>query len=204
MSLNEFETDDQKAEALIEWLKQKGILIVIAIAVLIGGIVGWHYYKGEQHKGKKDQSDMFYKFDKTLSQNNFDQALFDNIQSTSDDAYQNIAGLMKANYEFENQQIDQAIETLIADANKAKDPSLKALTNLKLAQLYYTKAEYDKALSVLDSIHEKAFDSVIKELMGDIYVKQARYDLARAIYEEALSLNNTPYLQKKLGLIKGK
>ena len=48
MSLNQFETDEQRAEALVDWLKANGAFIVLAVVIVIGGIIGWDYYKGHR------------------------------------------------------------------------------------------------------------------------------------------------------------
>ena len=45
MALNQYETDEQRAEVLIDWLKKNVGYLLLLVVIVVGSIIGVGYYK---------------------------------------------------------------------------------------------------------------------------------------------------------------
>jgi tetratricopeptide (TPR) repeat protein len=91
-------------------------------------------------------------------------------------------------YAEQGTNLDEA-ERLILKALAARPESGQIIDSL--GWVYYKKGQYDKAVVELERAHHKlSTDATIAEHLGDVYLKQVRFNDALRMYRKALNLEN--------------
>lgn len=186
--MNQFETDEQRAEALVAWLKAKGAVVVVGIVLGFSAIAGLHYYKSHKVIQRQESAAMYSKFIKQLDnpdQNNIDH-LYETILEQKNDIYKGLAGLLVAHQLLESGNTAKAKEVLEQTIANEKNDVFLSILNFRLAKIYYDEGELDRALSQLKQVTVASYKSIAKDLEGDIWVKKNDIAAARIAYEEAI------------------
>lgn len=199
MSLNQFETDEQRAEALVDWLKANGAFIVLAVVIVIGGIIGWDYYKSHKQAALATQAMNYYTFEQALENGQLDEAAAQAILSNStSEGFKDLVMLQKAAFAANQNNLDAAIAELQSQLNHVKDVAMKDLFRYRLAVLLYEKKDYASAMVELNHIKTDSYKGLVKSLQGDIYVQEGRLDNAKTVYTEAFEILQSPVIQRKI------
>ncbi|ELV07894.1 tetratricopeptide repeat protein [Wohlfahrtiimonas chitiniclastica] len=204
MSLNQLETDEQRAEALVDWLKANGGLIFLAFVVVIGGIIGWDYYRDHQRQQLIKEAAYYYHFEQALSDGKINDNAFKALQQDKATGFVELAVLQQAGLAASQDQLDQAIASLTAEIANIKEPVMKDLYRYRLAKALYAQGDYEKALNELSNIQTESYQGLVKALQGDVYVKEGRLDNARAVYQKAYELLQSPIIQRKINQLGAK
>lgn len=199
MSLNQFETDEQRAEALIDWLKINGVWIFLGLAIIIGGIIGWDYYKDHRTGRLSAQATNYYLFEQSLETGKLDnKAVLAVMNDSKAQGFKDLVMLQKATMEVDGNDLKVAISDLQTQLANVKDPVMKDLFQYRLAKVLYENKDYSAALDALNQVKTNSFKGLVKSLQGDIYVKEGRMDNAKAVYTEAFEILQSPILQRKM------
>lgn len=199
MSLNQFETDDQRAEALIDWLKSNGVWIFLAVALSIGGIIGWDYYKDHKSNRLSSQAMNYYLFEQSLESGKLDEKAINAVMADAkSQGFKDLAMLQKAAFEANSNDLKGAIADLQAQIANIKDPVMKDLFRYRLAVALYESKDYTASMAELNQITTKSFTGLVKSLQGDVYVKEGRLDNAKTVYVEAFEILQSPVIQRKI------
>ncbi len=193
MALNQYETDEQRAEVLIDWLKKNAGYLLLLVVVVVASIGGVEYYK--HHKVQK-LNEAFDRYDSFLT--TFDTGPIDATKSAAliaenEGVYQLFSALLLAK-EAHGAGDYQSAETLLksALATDIKDLGLKDLINYRLAIVQFDQGEDQQALQTLKAIQSSEFLGLRKVLEGDIYSALGEIEDAKIAYEEALSSEVVP------------
>ena len=199
MSLNQFETDEQRAEALVDWLKANGAWIFFAIILVIGGIVGWDYYKSHKSDRLLTQSANYYVFEQALESGKLDdKAIAAVMNDAKAEGFKDLAMLQKAAFQANDNDLKGAIADLQSQLATTKDPVMKDLFRYRLAVALYDNNDYAASMAELNQITTKSFTGLVKSLQGDVYVKEGRIDNAKTVYAEAFEILQSPVIQRKI------
>ena len=121
------------------------------------------------------------------------------IDDNSDTGYALLMSFKLAQQAIERKDLSEAAKHLSFAVAKAKNDSIAAIANLRLARVQLEQQQLDQALLSLDNITDDAFSAQRQESKGDIYVAQKLYDKARAAYSSALQVDaNNDVLKMKL------
>lgn len=199
MSLNQFETDEQRADALIDWLKENALFIIAVIVVTFGSIIGWDYYKSHKSNRLTTQASHYYQFEQSLDKGTINDAAY-NAVMTDDNAegFRDLATLQKAAFEAQNNDLNATIAELKSHVKHVKNPVMKDLYRYRLGKALYETVAYDEAMSELNQVQTESLKGLVKDLQGDVYVKQNRLDNAKVVYTEAFDLLQSPIIQGKI------
>ncbi|GAA5095207.1 YfgM family protein [Wohlfahrtiimonas larvae] len=199
MSLNQFETDEQRAEALVDWLKANGVWIFLSIVIVIGGIIGWDYYKGHKSNRLSTQATNYYIFEQALESGKLDdKAIAAVMNDTKAEGFKDLAMLQKAAFQANDNDLKGAIADLQSQLSVTKDPVMKDLFRYRLAVVLYENKDYTASMTELNQIVTKSLTGLVKSLQGDIYVKEGRIDNAKAVYIEAFDILQSSVIQRKI------
>ncbi|BEV73845.1 MULTISPECIES: tetratricopeptide repeat protein [unclassified Paludibacterium] len=118
------------------------------------------------------------------------------------------AALMAAKAGFDKHDLAYASEQLSWAATHAKEPSLVALAQLRLASVLMDQKQYDAAIVQLNQPHDAAFDALFFDAKGDVFSLKGDKAAARDAYKAALAKlgNDAPnhdYIQTKLDALGG-
>lgn len=213
--MSELKTEEEQIEAFKSWWKKNGIMLVIAVALGLGGYFGFQAWKTSQENYTSEASSLY----QNLVQAAADLSDEDNQQTVSfianqlseeygDTGYAMFAQLFLARVDAEKGNFDGAISALDNAIAKTDDVTFVSIANLRVARLMLQKEAYTDAMSRIEKVATDEFLVQKQELIGDILLAQGDRDGARVAYEkanQALSAGvNHPLLDIKLkDLVKG-
>lgn len=199
MSLNQFETDEQRAEALVDWLKSNGVFLVLSFCLVVGGVIGWDYYKDHTQEKLSVQATNYYVFEQSLESGNLNEKAINAVMTDDKSVgFKDLVILQKAAFEASANNLQGAITDLRTQIEKVKDPVMKDLFRYRLAVVLYDTKDYKAALDELNLMTTKSYVGLVKALQGDIYVQEGRLDNAKTVYTEAFEILQSPIIQRKI------
>ena len=186
--MSDYKTDDEKVEDLKDWWKENGTSVIAGITLAIGGMFGWQYWKDYQITTAAEASALYAKVDKA-SETSLEQAQPD-IQtlqnSYASTPYAAIASMKAAQQYAEKGQYEPAATALRWVINNSKETDFKNLASIRLARVFIAMKIVDEALKLTNQTYPVAYQPLIDELKGDIYVVQNKPTEARAAYDKAM------------------
>ncbi|GGN23938.1 hypothetical protein GCM10011350_12660 [Marinomonas arctica] len=213
--VSELKTEEEQIEAFKSWWKKNGVILLVAVALAVGGYFGWQAWKTSQANYTSEASALY----QNLIQASADLSDEENQKTVTfiakqladdygDTGYAMFGQLFLARVDAENGQYDAAINALDTAIAKTKDVSFIAIANLRVARLLLQKEDYAGAMARAEQVTAEEFAAQQQELMGDILISQGKRDDARVAYmkaNEALGVGvNHPLLDIKLkDLVKG-
>lgn len=213
--VSELKTEEEQIEAFKSWWKKNGVILLVAVALAVGGYFGWQAWKTSQANYTSEASALY----QNLIQASADLNDEENQKTVTfiakqladdygDTGYAMFGQLFLARVDAENGQYDAAINALDTAIAKTKDVSFIAIANLRVARLLLQKEDYSGAMARAEQVTAEEFAAQQQELMGDILISQGKRDDARVAYmkaNEALGVGvNHPLLDIKLkDLVKG-
>ena len=199
MALEEY--DDYEQEQIIkDWLRQNWFTIFAGIALGIGGLWGYAKWQNAQIAQSHEAAAEYQQLDSVLkNQSTADAA---EVLSRYDEQYGVNYYSMKAHMTLadrwlEDNQVDQAIAEYrtVLDAKAGKP--IAEMVRLRLARLYVAKGNYDAAREQLSMVQSSAYETVVEEIKGDIFVAENMPAKAQDAYQLAL-LSGEGYSGKAL------
>ena len=213
--MSELKTEEEQIEAFKEWWKKNGTVLIIAIAVCVGGYFGWQAWQKSQADHLSEASALYQNMIEAAAdlskEDNQKTVSFIAKQLTDDYAdtgYAMFGQLFSARLDAQKGNYDDAIADLKTAISQTEDASFIAIANLRITKLQIQQENYSAALATLEQVTSAEFLAQRQELVGDILLKQGKRDEARVAYQkasEALGANvKHPLLDIKLkDLVKG-
>jgi len=118
------------------------------------------------------------------------------------------AAFLAAKLGFDKNETDYVKAQLSWVVANAKEPSLIALAQLRMAAVALDQKQYDVAIAQLTAAHDAAFDALFFDAKGDAFSLKGDKDGARDAYQAALAklaadAPNRQYVQTKLDALGG-
>lgn len=189
--MTDYQTDDEKVEELKAWWKENGTSVIVGIALAVVALFGWEYWKEWKNNTAAEASSLYTQAS-NAAKTGIDKALPDikKLQdSYSSTPYAAIASLKAAQQYAEQGQYEQAVSALRWVIDEQSDEGFRNLANVRLARVLLAMKKLDEALQVVNQPYPAAYQSLLEELKGDIYVAQNKPAEARAAYDKALATN---------------
>lgn len=199
MALEEY--DDYEQEQIIkDWLRQNWFTIFAGIALGIAGLWGYAKWQNSQMAQNQTAASEYQQLIAVIdSQSTQDAA---EVLVRYDEQYGMNYYAMKAHMALadrwlEDGQIEQAISEYqkVLDANAGKP--IAEMVRLRLARLYVANENYDAAREQLSTVQSSAYETVVEEIKGDIFVAENTPKKAQDAYQLAL-LSGEGYSGKAL------
>ncbi len=187
----DYETDDEKVEAIKRWWKENGASVVAGLAIGLTAVFGWRYWVdyresvGQQASTAFEQLMMTAEGEDSAAALAQAQAIRDGFGST---AYASLADLMEARVKLKAGDPTGAIAALERVVAKAPDPALSRIAALRLARVFLDQGDLDQAGAIAAKYAEDAsFGGDFAAVQGDIAASQGRYAEARQAYARAMA-----------------
>jgi len=189
MAFEEYDKYEQ-SELVQKWLRENGVSIIVGIAIGLVGIFGWQQWRNHQARNEADASQLYQQVQSAQASGKTDMATQLTDQLMKDYAKSPFAVFAvsdRAKQQVEAKQLDKAEASLEWAESHATQPGLKALTQLRMAQVEMASGNGKAALATLDKIPADSYQGLSQELRGDVLVKLGRPDEARKSYQAAMS-----------------
>lgn len=188
-------TNDKQA-----WLalKEHGAKIVWVIVLVLLGYFGWQYYQKNYAKIDTVAADSYTAIAEqvatlNLTDDTATQSVFADIDALvlthPNTVYAWQALMMKAGFEVDSGNYEQAIATLTKASNVGlDDKGLLAISQLQLARTQLAKGDIKAALETANATYPASFEASRLEVLGDIHVANNDIESAKAAYGTAWEL----------------
>jgi len=186
----DFETEEQQVEALKNWWKDNGKLVITGIvagALLIGG---YRFYKEHEKTQANSASDLYTEITTMANKGGDTNALQDKVNNLmaeyAKSPYAALAAMQLARQQINNNQPAQALQQLDWVITHTQQPELQVLAKIRMARLLISLKDYDRAQPLLTADFPASFTALVEELRGDLYRAKGETDKARESYDKAI------------------
>lgn len=204
--MSDYLSDKEQAEMLKNWWNNYGrsIAIAVVIGLLIG--FGWRYWN--QHKIEREQkASAYYQAMLLADESNDSTAAQQQAEilwkQFPGSLYATMAALFTAKEAVANNNLDLALEKLNWAIAHTNNNTFREIAKVRVSRILASQKKYDDALAILQVVDDKTFVAVVAETKGDIYSAQGRTAEAQKEYSEAkqayteVGIDN-PFLQMKM------
>jgi len=207
--MTDFLTDDEKADAIKNWLKVNGMSIIVSVSLTVTGILAYRYWQDHTLNQAQIASSIYTSIQQEALQSN-DKTAAKTIDNTpniqqlksnyADTPYASMAALLAAKHSALKGDNSAAIKELQWVNNNASEKLIQDLAKLRLARVYIASKQLDKAKPLLEGNFPSAYASLLSELKGDMHLAKEQPQKARVAYDKALLSSQgiaTDYLKMK-------
>ena len=186
----EFETEEQKLDALKTWWKKNGTAMIAGI--VIGGalIGGWRLYQGS-NLDQAEQASILYETVLTAANSATDlseqQTRVNKMMAEySATPYAALSALVLSAQQVksgDNIKAAQQLEWVIKNSSAVE---IRTIARLRLARILMASEQYDAAMKLVAAEYPESFSALFEEFKGDLYVARGDVELARIAYDKAI------------------
>lgn len=189
--MSQYETDDEKVEAIKKWWKENGTSVVAGVVIGLALVFGWRGWVQYRDSVGAEASADFEQLLVSASQGEIESAtkgaelLNQEYGSTP---YAALGSLVAAKVRYESGDTAGAITTLQGVIAKAPDPALARLAALRLARIQVAGGQLDAAAATLKAHDDgQSFAGDFAAVRGDIAAARGDLAKAREEYEKAIA-----------------
>jgi predicted negative regulator of RcsB-dependent stress response len=192
---DQFEHDTE--EKIKRWWDENGKSLIGAVVLGVAAVFGWDQYQKNTQAEVEAVSAQFQNLleeqlalpDSASEEER--SKVFELATKLRDDnsgsTYAVYSDLIMAKLAVETKDFALAESHLKSAYQSAPTPELKALSNLRLAQVLYAQEKDDEALALLPETVTGAFAARSLELRADILLAKGQRDEARTTYDQAIA-----------------
>jgi len=185
------EYDDYEQEQLIkEWLNKNWLTIVAGIALGIGGLWGYGQWQMSKTKNIQAAANDFVQIEQLLLLDEVTEAqqmITDYEAKYGANIYVVKARLMVAGKLVEQGDVAAAKNQYQILIDVKPEKSIAEMARLRLARLLVSEGDYTAALTHLDKVQSNAYQTIVEEIIGDVYLAQGDTSKAKDAYQLALN-----------------
>ena len=193
--------EQEQLDQLKAFWKQYGNLITWVITLVLAGFAAWNGWTWWQRDQAVKASAMYEELDRAVQAADADKAgrvftdLKDRYPKTT---YTAQAAMQAAKLQYDKGQAEAARASLAWAADNAADDEYRDLARLRLAGLQMEAKQFAEAAKTLDAVKLPDFAALQADRRGDLFVLQAKPDLARAEYQKAYAAMNSKQDYRRL------
>jgi predicted negative regulator of RcsB-dependent stress response len=187
--MDEYLSEKEQAEQLRGWLKTYGPWIiggVVAGALALAGVDAWRSHRLAQAEAA---SALYQTLATAAGEGRLDAAgeALDSLAAEHAAApYVSQGRLVLAAAQVEADNTAEAVRLLETVMDEAQDPELALVARLRLARLFATTGDAERALALTEAKAEGPFGAALAEVRGDVLAARGDAAGARAAYTSAL------------------
>jgi predicted negative regulator of RcsB-dependent stress response len=189
--VSEYETDDEKVEAIKKWWKENGTSVIAGVVIGLALVFGWRGWTQYRDSVGAQASANFEQLLASAEQGEVESATKQTELLNRDYAstpYAALGSLVSAKVRYESGDVSGAIADLQGVIAKAPDPALARLAGLRLARIQVAEGQLDAAAATV-STHDdgQSFAGDFAAVRGDIAAARGDTAKAREEYEKAIA-----------------
>jgi len=202
--VSQYETDEEKVEAIKKWWKTNGMSVVVGVAIGLGAVFGWRGWVAYKDSVGGEASAIFEQLTVNVDTGN-DQAVLKQAGWLSSDysstPYAALGALMAAKVQYDSGDAAAAMTALQGVVDNAPDPALARLAAVRLARIQVAQGQLDAAEATIDAHDDGGpFSGDFSAVRGDIAAARGDNAKAKEQYERAIAAGSglAPLLRLKL------
>jgi predicted negative regulator of RcsB-dependent stress response len=202
----EFETEEQRIEALAKWWKDNKRSVITGLIAGVAIVVGWNTWQAYQKEQAEQASEIYQEIlsisldaSKTETLEVLANQLKKDYGST---AYSAFAGLFLAKVKANAGDLPAAMSELQLALKQAPYDGFDHLVRLRMLRILLAQDKPEEAIQVLASIDPATagqFEAQFEDIKGDALLQLKRPNEARTAFQRAKELGlRSGYLRMKL------
>ena len=184
------DTEEEQVEKLEHiWNSYKWLIIVVIIA-LLGMYFAYNFYSDQKIKNTAQASQLYQEIliTKITDIDIITEKVALLKKSSSNTPYASRSAIYLSKLYSQEKNNEAAIKELIWASENTPEESIKSMANYLLANIYFVTDKLDDAMMAAVKIDTIGFQTLKKDIIGDIYLKQSNEEEARKSYMEALKV----------------
>ena len=184
------DTEEEQVEKIQNiWNSYKWVIILVII-VLLGMYFAYNFYSDQKVKNTAQASQLYQEIliTKLTDIDSITEKVTLLKKGSSNTPYASRSAIYLSKLYSQDNNNEAAIKELIWASENTPEESIKSMANYLLANIYLVTDKFDDAMMAAVKIDTIGFQTLTKDIIGDIYLKQDNKEEARKSYIEALQL----------------
>jgi predicted negative regulator of RcsB-dependent stress response len=180
--------EQEQLDQIKHFWNQYGNLITGLLVLVLAAFAAWNGYQYWQKRTAAQASVMFEEVEKSIRAGDLplaERAVGEMQKRFPSTVYAQQSGLALANLAYQKVQLDVVKSALTWVAESSGDVGYAALGRLRLAGALIDNKAFDEAHKVLAEAFPPAFDALVADRKGDLWVAQGKSTEAIAEYRKA-------------------
>ena len=184
------DTEEEQVEKIQNiWNSYKWVIILVII-VLLGMYFAYNFYSDQKVKNTAQASELYQEIliTKLTDIDSITEKVTLLKKGSSNTPYASRSAIYLSKLYSQDNNNEAAIKELIWASENTPEESIKSIANYLLANIYLVTDKFDDAMMAAEKIDTIGFQTLTKDIIGDIYLKQGNKEEARKSYINALKL----------------
>ena len=184
------DTEEEQIEKLEKiWDSYKWV-ITLVIVILLGMYFAYNFYSDQKIKNTAQASQLYQEIlIKKITDIELIKEKVDLLKKNSSNTpYASRSAIYLSKLYSQENKNEAAIKELIWASENTPEESIESIAYYLLANIYLVTDKLDEAMTVALKVDTIGFQTLAKDIIGDIYLKQGNKEEARKFYITALKL----------------
>ena len=184
------DTEEEQVEKLEKLWNSYKWVITFAIIFLLGIYFAYNYYLDQKVKNTAQASQLYQEI--LIKKITDIDLIIEKVallkKSSSNTPYASRSAIYLSKLYSQENKNEAAIKELVWASENSPEESIESIAYYLLANIYLVTDKLDEAMIAAVKIDTIGFQTLTKDIIGDIYLKQDNKEEARKSYIEALKL----------------
>jgi predicted negative regulator of RcsB-dependent stress response len=184
------DTEEEQIEKLERIWNSYKWLITVVIVVFSGIYFAYDFYSDQKVKNTEQASQLYQEI--LIKKITDIDLIIEKVallkKSSSNTPYASRSAIYLSKLYSQENKNEEAIKELIWASQNTSEESIESIAYYLLANIYFVTNKLDEAMMSAIKINTIGFQTLAKDIIGDIYLKQGNKEEARKSYLEALKL----------------
>jgi predicted negative regulator of RcsB-dependent stress response len=184
------DTEEEQVEKLEKLWNSYKWVITFAIIFLLGIYFAYNYYSDQKVKNTAQASQLYQEI--LIKKITDIDLIIEKVallkKSSSNTPYASRSAIYLSKLYSQENKNEAAIKELVWASENSPEESIESIAYYLLANIYLVTNKLDEAMIAAVKIDTIGFQTLTKDIIGDIYLKQDNKEEARKSYIEALKL----------------
>jgi len=197
-----YQTEEEQIEQIKKFWKEYGRAIIFTVVLFSLAMFAFRWW--QQHQVLiGNQASMVYEnvliaMERDAT-SDVEAHTNDLIQNYTKTPYADLAQFILAKQDIHNGKPKEALERFNWVLDNASNKSIRQIARNRAAKLLLSDKKYQEAMKMLEKVDDSAFNPMVNEIKGDIFLAKGERSQARQSYAQAYrDLPNRPVLKMKL------
>jgi predicted negative regulator of RcsB-dependent stress response len=188
--VDDLKSEKEQIEEFRAWWSEYYLVIIAGVAVAIGGMLGFNYYKDARLAKQVASSELFEQLAEHVGAGNLDAAeavASDLVSEYPGTAYAAQSRLAMARLYMDQNRDQDAVDMLKELLVMSGSEDLLGVARLRLARVLLYQEKAQDAVDLLQGADDPAFAGLYDEVRGDAYAQLGDYASAAEAYRRAMA-----------------
>ncbi|MDB4040431.1 tetratricopeptide repeat protein [Methylophilaceae bacterium] len=182
------DTEEEQVEKIQNIWNSYKYLIISGFVVFFGVYFAYGFYTDQKIKKTEEASELYQEIlvKKRVDIDGIKEKIDLLKQNYSNTPYAARSAVYLSKLYSQDSKNEEAIKELIWASENAAEESIQSMAYYNLANLYFVTNKLDEAMSSAKKINTIGFQTLAKDIIGDIYLKQGNKEEASKSYLDSL------------------